>query len=552
LKVQSRVGVFATARARDDQISELRRDPNVVSIEASRDAGVPDCSVSMPFVGVPQVHTPPSGQAGELGDRAIVGVIDSGIDVLHGAFWDAGDPPASRIVGIWNQRDSGGPSPRSVNPSAFTQDYGTYYGPAEIGRMLRGELAVPAMLRDPDRDALGNPLPGHGTHVASIAAGRRVGDFAGGVAPQSKLLVVIPNMVTDPRSPPSLGYSNSHIDAIMFLRAAAVEQGLPMAVNVSLGMNAGAHDGQSNLEAAFDALTENGKLPGLVIVKSAGNEGDSGGHAEMQAFAGATSITWDSQAGRRPRDYIEVWYDEWQDLEFSLVDPAGNRTSTVSRAAPAAAAQLGGNFCTLALQFPHPDNGHHLLQITIVPETTPIQAGRWKLEVTGNSVAGARPMLHAWVERERSRSVRFVTGDSRAMTLSIPGTAEHVITVSACGSTNPIRAPEFSSQGLTRDGRPKPDLCAPGEMVTAAASNSPDPHAVVALAGTSMAAPHVTGALALALSLREKWGKPQFNANQLRAALKRTTRGANGIHHPAFGFGTLDVAAFLQYVREMP
>src|SRR6266436_8758409 len=176
------------------------------------------------------------------------------------------------------------------------------------------------MLRDPDQDEFGKPEPGHGAHVASIAAGRQVGAFAGGAAPDAKLMVVIPNMVTSPGRPPSVGYSNSHIDAIVFLHSAARKEGLPTVVNVSLGMNAGAHDGLSNLESAFDRLTDNGKMEGFVIVKSAGNEGDGRGHAEVQAFAGLVSISWDSDKQYRDRDYIEVWYDEWQDLEFVLVD----------------------------------------------------------------------------------------------------------------------------------------------------------------------------------------------------------------------------------------
>lgn len=557
LRIQSRVGVFVTARADDKHLARLKADPHVLSIEASRDAGVHDCGVSMPFVRVPEVHLPPTGEQGERGDKAIVGLIDSGIDVLHEAFLDAGGQ--TRILAIWNQREACSPvsTPRGVDPRTFSQEYGRYYGSDEIRTIVeRGRqghnASISAVLRDPNQDPLGNPQPGHGTHVASIAAGRAVGTFAGGVAPDAKLIVVIPNMVTSPGSPPSLGYSNSHIDAIVFLRSAALKEALPMVINVSLGMNAGAHDGLSNLEATFDALTDKGKIPGFVIVKSAGNEGGSGGHAEVQAVASVKTISWDSANRFRRQDYIEVWYDEWQDLEFALLDPQGNRSPTVSVAAPVANAALGGNVCMLALRFPHPDNGHHLLQITIIPDSTAIQAGKWTLEIVGTSVAGARPMIHAWVERDQSRSVRFLTGDCNAMTISVPGTAEHVITVGACGSSLPIRVPAFSSQGLTRDGRPKPDLCAPGEMVVAAASNSADSQAVVAMPGTSMAAPHVAGAIALALSLREKSGKPQLNANQLKAALKRTTKGANGIHDREFGFGALDVATFIQHVKQLP
>jgi subtilisin family serine protease len=67
-----------------------------------------------------------------------------------------------------------------------------------------------------------------------------------------------------------------------------------------------------------------------------------------------------------------------------------------------------------------------------------------------------------------------------------------------------------------------------------------------------MAAPHVTGAIALALSLRRKSGKEQLSSNQLQAALIRTCKGSTGAHDPAFGYGDLDVAAFIQCIQNMP
>ena len=47
---------------------------------------------------------------------------------------------------------------------------------------------------------------------------------------------------------------------------------MPVVVNVSQGMNAGAHDGKSMLEVAFDEFSKGGRQRGRVIVKSAGNE----------------------------------------------------------------------------------------------------------------------------------------------------------------------------------------------------------------------------------------------------------------------------------------
>ena len=58
-----------------------------------------------------------------------------------------------------------------------------------------------------------------------------------------------------------------------------------------------------------------------------------------------------------------------------------------------------------------------------------------------------------------------------------------------------------------------------------------------------MAAPHVTGALALVLSHRHKQvGLPQHNARQLIAAVNLTAKNAS-LHNPGIGYGILDAEA---------
>jgi subtilisin family serine protease len=100
----------------------------------------------------------------------------------------------------------------------------------------------------------------------------------------------------------------------------------------------------------------------------------------------------------------------------------------------------------------------------------------------------------------------------------------------------------------TRDKRDKPDLVAPGQQIEAAkggTSNGVRPDS-----GTSMAAPHVTGAIALLFSKREKqrFTKPgweRINAAQIRAAITQVTQNFNGNYIPGMGFGLLDVEALL-------
>jgi subtilisin family serine protease len=110
-------------------------------------------------------------------------------------------------------------------------------------------------------------------------------------------------------------------------------------------------------------------------------------------------------------------------------------------------------------------------------------------------------------------------------TITDPGNAAQAITV---GSTHRYKPHTFgvtfdSSKGPTVDGRPKPDLVAPGERITSAATGkmragiSPldveDPEKIgcyIEERGTSMAAAHVSGAIAAYLSVRNEFiGQPQ-------------------------------------------
>jgi hypothetical protein len=108
---------------------------------------------------------------------------------------------------------------------------------------------------------------------------------------------------------------------------------------------------------------------------------------------------------------------------------------------------------------------------------------------------------------------RFETGDGlfegyAALSITDPGNASEVITVGATHRYKPhmYGISFFSSRGPTGDGRLKPDLVAPGERIESCLPN----REWAELDGTSMAAPHVSGAAAMLMARYDELiGNPQ-------------------------------------------
>lgn len=134
------------------------------------------------------------------------------------------------------------------------------------------------------------------------------------------------------------------------------------------------------------------------------------------------------------------------------------------------------------------------------------------------------------------------TGIYLDTSITDPGNANSVITVGATHRNRPHEygVSFFSSRGPTGDGRAKPDLVAPGEKITGPGINGDQYESD----GTSMAAPHVSGAAALIMARHaELIGQP----TRVKEILCSTATDLNREKYFQ-GHGLVDVLRALQSI----
>jgi serine protease AprX len=128
------------------------------------------------------------------------------------------------------------------------------------------------------------------------------------------------------------------------------------------------------------------------------------------------------------------------------------------------------------------------------------------------------------------------------MSITDPGNAPSVITVGSTHRTQPhtYGVSFFSGRGPTGDGRAKPDIIAPGEKILSTITNAQSGEKD----GTSMAAPHISGAAAILMSRNaELIGQPR----SIKEILCRSATDL-GRERSFQGAGVVDVLRALQSV----
>ena len=418
---------------------------------------------------------PVSGKA-LSGQGVYMAILDSGIDYTDPMFRYADG--TTKIAWLWDQGKRADAEKGEKPPQGF------FTGVEYSRKMLNANLQK-------NSERLTTDVTGHGTNVAKIAVQ--------GV-PESELIVV--KLDTARGTYPS---TVSLLRAFTYVAKKAQAENMPVAINLSYGNTYGAHDGSSLLERFIDNITEVGRN---VICIGAGNEGASAGH-----FAGKLSeneIQRISFAmGTYERSFsLQLWKWYADRMDISIMSPAGEQYLIRNQNAGGEAQQAVMEQTKLLIFSgrPQPYRKREEVYIDFIPVETYLNTGIWTIEITPRRIANGELRLYMPSAVVRSENTRFLL-PSPAQTLTIPSTAQKVITVGAYNAYVRSYA-AFSGRGDADSDRAensKPDLAAPGVNIRIGEGEG---GAVVS--GTSYATPFVTAAAALLMEYGIVQGNDPF------------------------------------------
>ena len=456
------------------------------------------------------IRLPRSDPSGPRGRGVVVGIVDTGIDPTHYDLCDAQRKSRVRWLLDFSR------SPAGRHPE-LEEEYG-----------CTGDVQC-AIFDNADLDELnGNQIDGdepkdtfgHGTHVASLAAGSGLSAVTPdnsvpkyvGAAPEATVI-----SVRATRAGGGSIFDADILRATRFIFEQAERLGMPAVVNLSLGSEFGSHDGTAALERGLAALLEP-DIPGRSIVVAAGNSGGIyfgqtdnypeplGIHTELHLprhsdarvplltprvsgedpIIEGTVFVWITF---RPGDEVEVGVD---DSNETILDPLEPGTS---------GAVKHGDLTVSVL------NGTHGGSSPISADTQAavvILDGKWFSGAPFAITLRGHGTAQLWVQSEGEIGPN--TGSSgalfprayKASTVSIPAshplliavgatlnrvewpvhTGKHTVRIDELGALkNP---PEdtlvyFSGAGPSSNGLIKPDIVAPGAFLVGAMSRLSDP-----------------------------------------------------------------------------
>jgi subtilisin family serine protease len=512
-------GIAAIVDSR--KLAEIARLPGVKALHPLITKHL-DNSSSVPLIGAPQLWD--SAGLNVSGTDIKVGIIDTGIDYIHTDFGGTGlkaDYDRNNTTAI-TETGTLFPSAKVVGGYDFVGD--DYNADAEA-------TSTP----QPDPDPM--DCNDHGTHVAGTTAGFGVNadgsKYTGtygpatsfnalkigpGVAPSAKLYAlrifgcngssdVVDQAIEWAVDPNGDGNFSDHLDVI----------------NMSLGSDFGGTGDSTSI------ASENAVQAGVIVVASAGNSGDTNYITGSPGSADSVISVASSVDARSKLDAIIV------DAPAAI---AGNKPASFAQAYDWA---TNPNVTGAVVYPPSQQSGcDAFTPANIALITGKIVILDWTDDGCGGSVKRTGNVLAAGgigaiIVDNSDNFDLFITGSDVIRSVSVPKSVGDQLKANLTGLNVTFDGTlvnsqnlddlaqidtlsSFSSRGPRRSGVLKPDITAPGESIFSAAYGTGN--AGLTLSGTSMAAPHVTGSMALLRQLHPTWTVAQLKALAMNTANK--------------------------------
>lgn len=557
----ARAGLIATSTIPLSKLKGLAAQRGVHSVSLGQQLKNPTPAISLerPLEPDPELRRIAGSGMHKDGDGVLVGIIDvQGFDFAHPDFLDAAGH--TRFEAIWDQGAKG--------DGSAPQPYGRVIPKVQMDRAILDAPSVGAPATELEPQSQMRPHS-HGTHVASIAAGNS------GIARQARIAGVLVSLGKEDADPRRSFYDSTRLaHAVNYLVGLAQERKLELAINISLGTNGHAHDESAPLNRWIDNVLITSGRSICVAAGNAGQEKSFGAddygfvmgriHTAGQVPAAGldADIEW-TVAGRGGRDYseneLELWFSPQDRLDISVRTPDGiwigpvkPREFVENRRLP------DGSFLSIYNELYHASNGCNYIGVYLTPnyKASPmigVKAGTWLVRLHGREIRNGH--YHGWIERDDPRELpgkpgepaplaypSFFTEKSNVDRSSVSTLAcgQRVISVANLDDASE-RINVTSSQGPTRDGRNKPEICAPGTNIVAASGFTGSAERWVSMSGTSMASPYVCGVTALMLAANAK-----LTAAQIGGILQRTAKPLPGGDFPwqnDSGYGRINPVA---------
>ena len=451
--------------------------------------------------------------------------IDTGIDYRSPLFQNADG--TTRITAIWDQTIQTADSPEGFN-------YGTEYSKDRINIALGADDPYSVV---PSRDE-----NGHGSSIASAAAGSRIADGSdyNSPAPDSDIVIVklreakkfLRDYYMIPDGEPC--YSESDIMlALKYVMKFCTPFLKPLVICIALGSNMGDHAGNSVLSEYMNLLAGR---KSVALVVCGGNEGNGFRHYQntLPSVNGETEDNVEIRVAEGETGFImELWGNSPALFTIRIRTPGGEE---VAQQTFRSDQTLSYRFIyertviTLDYVFVEQGSGEQLIFFRFMNPTP----GIWTITVINETRNVQAPFFMYLPIGQHLRTDTVFLRPSPYTTLTEPGYADRVITVSGYDAQNGSFYIN-SGRGYSRLGAIKPDFSAPAVMVPTLRGKQN---------GTGFAAAITAGAVADFMQWAVVSGNDiQVDSNDIKSYFIRgASRSADEAYpNREFGFGRLNL-----------